>query len=66
MTDVMDERNAQEYALPDTVACWLKISPPFVVAKAQIMIATHAAGTMIDFAMNRSRNWLGCMQRKGI
>jgi hypothetical protein len=65
MTDVRLDRNAHEYADPSSVAFWLNISPPSVETNAQIKMATHAVGTIIDLAMNSHRRLFGCMHKKG-
>ena len=66
MTEVIEDRKAQLYAESWISAfCW-KISPPSVEAKAQIRMATQAAGTMMDLAMKSQRSWLGCMIKNGI
>lgn len=65
MTDVKDDKNAQEYALPESFGCCFHISPPSVDLKAQMRIAIQAMGTMIDLAMNSQRRLFGCMHRNG-
>jgi hypothetical protein len=49
----------------DKVLFCRKISPPPVVAKAQIIIAKNAGGTMIALAKNSHRTVWGVMRRKG-
>ena len=66
MTAVQLASHAQLYFVPETVGCWLKISPPPVDLKAQIKIAIHAMGTIIYFSMKSHRSLFGCMTRKGI
>lgn len=66
MTEVKLDRKAQEYALPERVAFWSKISPPSVALNAQIKMAIHAMGTMTVLAMNSHRKLLGCMHKKGM
>jgi hypothetical protein len=63
---VSEDKKAQEYALPVSVASWFHISPlPPVLTNAQIKIAIQAIGTMILLAMNSHLNSLGCITRNG-
>lgn len=66
MTEVRDERKAQEYALPSRVAFCCHISPPSVDTKAQMRIAIQAMGTMTVLAMNNHRKLFGCIHRNGV
>jgi hypothetical protein len=51
---------------PDKVLSCRKISPPPpVLAKAQIIIARNAGGTMIALAKKSQRTFCGLMRRKG-
>jgi hypothetical protein len=50
---------------PDKVLVCRKMSPPPVVAKAQIIIAKNAGGTMMALAKNSHRTVWGLMRRKG-
>jgi hypothetical protein len=65
MTEVRDERNAHEYALPERVAFWSKTCPPSVATNAQIKIATQAIGTMTLLTINSHLRLFGCMYRNG-
>lgn len=65
MTEVRDERNAHEYALPESVGFWSKTCPPSVATNAHIRIATQEMGTMTLLTMNSHRRLFGCMYRNG-
>lgn len=58
-------KKPHEYADPDNVAFWFHISPPSVETNAQINIAIHAIGTIIDLAMKSHLRSFGCMHRNG-
>lgn len=65
MTDVKLDKNAHEYAEPESVGFCFHISPPSVDTNAQISIAIHAIGTIIDLAMKSHLRLFGCIHKKG-